>query len=293
MRYRVTHLSRYNYTEPVSLCHHLAHLVPRDHSYQRCLKTDLSVDPLPSARHGRKDFFGNHVIYFSIQQPHTVLNVTASSEIEVTPPGGPPEDPWSSPWEKVRQHLERGLDYATLDARQYALESPFIPISRQLADYAFPSFSPGRPFLEAVEDLMGRIHGDFAYDPHFTTIATPLTEVFSQRRGVCQDFAHLAIGCLRSQGLPARYVSGYLETQPPPGQPRLQGADASHAWFSVYVPGSDWFDFDPTSNQIPLAQHITTAWGRDYGDVTPLKGVLYGGGQHQIEVGVDVVRLAD
>jgi transglutaminase-like putative cysteine protease len=293
MRYRVTHRSRYRYSEPVSLCHNLAHLAPRDHAYQRCLKTDLTIDPFPSVRHARKDYFGNLATFFSIQYPHTVLTVTATSEIAMTPPQSPPEDPWSSPWENVRQHLQTGLDYETRDARQYVLDSPFIPLLPELADYAGPSFTAGRPFLDAVEDLMRRIYADFAYDPHFSTIATPLTEVLAERRGVCQDFAHLAIGGLRSQGLAARYVSGYLETLPPPGQPRLRGADASHAWFSVYVPGSGWFDFDPTNNRIPLDQHITTAWGRDFGDVTPLKGVLYGGGEHTLQVAVDVEHLSD
>jgi transglutaminase-like putative cysteine protease len=293
MRYRIRHRSRYRYSEPVSLCHNLAHLAPRDHAYQRCLKTDLSIDPLPSVRHARKDYFGNHATFFSIQHPHTVLTVTATSEIVMTPPEAPPEDPWSSPWENVRQHLQTGLDYETRDARQYVLDSPFIPLPPELAGYAAPAFTPDRPFLEAVEDLMRRIYADFAYDPHFSTIATPLAEVLAERRGVCQDFAHLAIGGLRSRGLAARYVSGYLETVPPPGQARLLGADASHAWFSVFVPGSGWFDFDPTNNQIPLDQHITTAWGRDFGDVTPLKGVLYGGGEHTLQVAVDVERLSD
>jgi transglutaminase-like putative cysteine protease len=178
-----------------------------------------------------------------------------------------------------------------LDARQYILDSPMITISPELADYAQSSFLPNRTLVDVVHDLMGRIYKDFTYDPTFTTIATPLSDVLSFRRGVCQDFAHLAIGCLRAYGMAARYISGYVETLPEPGKPRLVGADASHAWFSVYIPGTGWLDFDPTNNTVPLDQHITLAWGRDYADVTPLKGIAFGGGQHTLSVSVDVLRL--
>ena len=158
-------------------------------------------------------------------------------------------------------------------------------------EYAYDSFAPGRPFLDAVQDLTHRIYQDFTYDPHFTTVITPLSEVFEHRRGVCQDFAHFALACLRGMGLAARYVSGYLETLPPPGQPKLQGADASHAWLSVYLPEQGWFDFDPTNDQPRTEQYITIGWGRDYGDITPVKGILYGGGDHKLEVSVDVERI--
>jgi transglutaminase-like putative cysteine protease len=163
--------------------------------------------------------------------------------------------------------------------------------TRELQSYAERSFAEGRPIVEAVYDLMERIHRDFTYDPHFTTLATPLSEVLKHRRGVCQDFAHLAIGCLRTQGLAAKYISGYIETLPPPGQEKLIGADASHAWFSVFVPDTGWLDFDPTNNQMPMDQHITLAWGRDYSDVTPLKGVIFGGGKHDLKVQVHVENL--
>ncbi|HQT25374.1 MAG TPA: transglutaminase family protein, partial [Burkholderiales bacterium] len=189
-------------------------------------------------------------------------------------------------WESVRLSQ---LDVP--DALQYALDSPFVMTSSELMAYAGPSFTPGRPLLEAVQDLMQRIHADFTYDPGFTTLATPLSEVLAHRRGVCQDFAHLAIGCLRSRGLAARYVSGYIETLPFPGKEKLVGADASHAWFSVYMPELGWMDFDPTNNQIPADRHIVVAWGRDYGDVTPLKGVIFGGGDHELAVSVEVRNM--
>jgi len=178
-----------------------------------------------------------------------------------------------------------------LDARQYVLDSPMVTITPELADYAQSSFTANRALVDVVHDLMQRIYKDFTYDPAFTTIATPLSEVLSFRRGVCQDFAHLAIACLRAYGMAARYISGYVETLPEPGKPRLVGADASHAWFSVFIPGTGWLDFDPTNNTVPLDQHITLAWGRDYADVTPLKGIAFGGGQHTLSVSVDVLRL--
>ena len=178
-----------------------------------------------------------------------------------------------------------------LDARQYVLDSSMVTVTPELTDYAQYSFLPDRPLVDVVRDLMQRIYKDFTYDPTFTTIATPLSEVLGFRRGVCQDFAHLAIGCLRAYGMASRYVSGYIETLPEPGKQRLVGADASHAWFSVYVPGTGWMDFDPTNNTVPLDQHITLAWGRDYADVTPLKGIAFGGGQHSLSVSVDVLRL--
>ena len=196
-------------------------------------------------------------------------------------------------WEEVCQRLQTDLDPETLELRQYILNSPMIPTMSELRTYAERSFSKERPLLEAVEELTDRLYTDFTYDPNFTTIATPLADVIQHRRGVCQDFAHLGIGCLRALGLAARYVSGYIETNPPPDQEPLEGADASHAWFSVYLPQLGWVDFDPTNNQIPTDQHITIAWGRDYSDVTPLKGVVFGSGTHELSVSVDCQRLLD
>ncbi len=293
MIYRITHETRYAYSQPVSLCYNVAHLMPRSFGRQKCAYSKISVDPWPAAKREWEDFFGNRATYFMIQRAHDELTVKAVSEVAVTPPPEPPSTAHGVTCDEARQRLAADTAAESIDARAYVLESPFVTPSTDLAVYAAPSFAPGFPLLHAVEDLMQRIHHDFKYDPGFTTLATPLAEVLEHRRGVCQDFAHLAIGCLRSHGLAARYVSGYLETIPPPGREKLVGADASHAWFSVYVPDLGWMDFDPTNNQIPLDQHITTAWGRDYADVTPLKGVLYGGGDHTLDVAVDVERLEE
>lgn len=292
MKFRVHHVTRYLYAEPVSLCHSIAHLKPRDRSGQRTLSSQLRVDPWPAVSREHLDFFGNRQSYFSIQQSHTTLEVTAVSELLVDPPP-PPALERSAPWERVVGDLREGRDGEALAARIYTLPSPFVPSEIAALGYARASFPPRRPVLEAVADLMGRIYREFDYDPHFTTVATPLTDVIAHRKGVCQDFAHLAISCLRGLGLAARYVSGYLETLPPPGQPKLQGADASHAWFSVFVPGTGWVDFDPTNDQIPQERYITTAVGRDYQDVTPLRGVFYGGGEHRLEVAVDVAGVTE
>lgn len=291
MKYRITHETSYGYNEPVSLCHNEAHLILRNSDNQICTHRQLKIDPLPAIEHERIDFFGNVVNYFSIQTPHTTLRVTATSEIQIQSLEMLPNLSASPPWEQVSETIKNSLDPVTLEAREFILDSPFITVDDSLKTYALPSFTPDRPLLEAVNDLMNRVYTEFSYDPHFTTIITPLSEVLEHRRGVCQDFAHLMIGCIRAMGLPARYVSGYLETLPPPGQEKLQGSDASHAWLSVYVPEQGWTDFDPTNNQIPTAQHITTAWGRDYSDVTPLKGIIFGGGEHTLMVSVDVERI--
>ncbi|MGR9053448.1 MAG: transglutaminase-like domain-containing protein, partial [Gammaproteobacteria bacterium] len=200
-------------------------------------------------------------------------------------------------WEQVRELLQAQRSAGqeenpdVLEAKQFVLDSPMVSAAPELAEYAKPSFTPNRPLCEVVQNLMERIFTDFTYDPTFTTIATPLSEVLAHRRGVCQDFAHLAIGCLRSYGLAARYVSGYVESIAPQGKEKIIGGDASHAWFAVFEPINGWLEFDPTNNKMPLDQHITLAWGRDYSDVTPLKGIAYGGGQHSLVVSVDVRRL--
>jgi transglutaminase-like putative cysteine protease len=279
----------------VVLCHNEAHLTPRSSPTQRCLNGRIKVEPAPSDSAQREDFFGNPVFFFAVQHPHKQLCVKAISEVEVYPGlrHGPNRlPPNSSPWEQVRECLRTDLSPETLEARQFVLDSPFASASADLLNYVRPSFDPRRPLVEAVQHLMQRIHAEFTYDSGFSTVATPLSEVLHHRRGVCQDFAQFAIGCLRAQGLAARYVSGYLETSPPPGQQRLVGADASHAWFSVFEPELGWLDFDPTNNQIPMERHITTAWGRDYTDITPLKGVIFGGGLSELsEVSVDIENL--
>ena len=291
MKYRVTHRTTYNYASPVTLCHNLAHLSPRSCGLQAVLAHRLSIEPHPATYSEHLDIFGNHAAYFAVEQPHTELVVTAGSEIELDTDTGRLHLRSNASWEEAAARIRGQLNPGNLDARQYLLDSPMVKATAQIREYAAVSFTRGQPLAEAVHDLMQRIHLDFSYQPGFTEIATPLETVFAHRRGVCQDFAHLAIACLRAQGLAARYVSGYLETLPPPGQIRMQGADASHAWFSVYDPDVGWLDFDPTNNRIPMDQHITTAWGRDYADITPLKGVIFGGGRHRAQVAVDVERI--
>ena len=290
MKLRVSHVTSYRYPDPVSLCHSIAHLKPRDLPHQTCLSSQVRVDPWPAVSREHTDFFGNRVSYFAVQQSHSHLDVTALSEVEVRPRSLP--DPGATaPWELALERVQAGRDEGVAAARIFTLASPLVPLHLAATDYARTSFTPGRPLLEAAIDLMGRIYLEFEYDPHFSSIATPLAEVLRHRRGVCQDFAHLGLACLRGLGLAARYVSGYLETLPPPGQVKLQGSDASHAWFAVLVPDLGWVDFDPTNDQIPGEQHITTAVGRDYQDVTPLRGVFYGGGAHELRIAVDVNRV--
>lgn len=290
MKYRITHITTYDYSEPVSLCHNLAHLKLRTSTSQIEVTSHIKIEPVPAVTREFKDFFGNQVNYFVIQQAHKQLKVTASSDVNVIHTV-PVENLANPSWNNISEMLNQNTSDDMVEAKMFALDSSSISSSQTLFDYATPSFPLNRPIIEAVTELMDRIHTDFTYDPNATDIATPLDEVLKQRRGVCQDFAHLAIGCLRSLGLPARYVSGYMETLPPPGKPKLRGADASHAWFSVYIPDSGWLDFDPTNNIKPTEQHITTAIGRDFSDVTPVKGVLYGGGEHKLFVAVDVERV--
>jgi transglutaminase-like putative cysteine protease len=292
MKYRVTHRTKYNYSENVSLCHNVAHLLPRTTSQQTCRMSELKITPKPAVVNEWNDLFGNREASFSIQVPHSELVVTVISEVDVAPNGALLNGAFPIAWEQAVDYLKTAATNESIDARQFVLESDFIEFSPEVEAYGRESFIPGRALLEAVEDLMHRIYRDYDYDPGFSTLATPLQAVIEHRKGVCQDFAHLAIACLRMQGLAARYVSGYLETLPPPGKPRLVGADASHAWFSVYVPHQGWIDFDPTNASIPAEQHITAAWGRDYADVAPLKGVVFGGGKkHKLDVSVDVERI--
>lgn len=288
MIYRVKHETTYLYSQPVSMCHNEAHLIPRDRGDQTLLFNEIAVDPAAEGTSGHRDYFGNDVIFFAVQQPHEKLIVAAESLVEVKAVAAPPP-PQSTPWERVRELLREHRTPETLDALQFAFDSPFVRGSGELAAYAGKSFSPGRPIVEATFDFMRRMHGDFKYDQTATTIATPIDEVLAKREGVCQDFAHLMIGALRSLGVPARYVSGYLRTQTKDDAKSLVGADASHAWVSVYCGGLGWLDFDPTNNTMPSDAHITLAWGRDYDDVSPIKGVILGGGdEHTISVAVSV-----
>lgn len=290
MNYKITHKTEYSYTHPVNLCYNEARLSPRTFAHQHCSDSQFVVEPEPKECRERQDFFGNTVYYFTIQQPHNQLTVTVTSRVNVKGRGMQLNFAEHLTWEEVRQQLQTDRNPGIQEIRQYILDSPMVPMMPELHVYAEKSFAKGQPLLEAVDDLTTRLYTDFTYDPNFTTIATPLADVIKHRRGVCQDFAHLGIGCLRALGLAARYVSGYIETVPPPDQEPLEGADASHAWFSVYLPQLGWVDFDPTNNQIPADQHITVAWGRDYADVTPLKGVVFGSGTHELSVSVDCQR---
>lgn len=298
MRYRIVHETEYSCSEAVSVGHNEARLKPRPTGRQTLLDHFLSIFPEPSIRSETFDYFGNPIVRFSFNQGYRKLAVTAVSEIEIAdfaPTTGP--TPGSGPsWEELRLAILRRLRPADLTASEFVFESPRCRVTAEFADYARQSFATGRPAIEAATELMGRIHRDFQFDPTATTVTTPVEQVFRQRRGVCQDFAHLFLSLLRSLGLSARYVSGYLRTLPPPGKPRLVGADASHAWISLWCGGAlGWIDFDPTTNLLPGrgADHITIAWGRDYGDIAPLKGVFIGGGQCGMSVGVDVSEVDD
>lgn len=292
MRYKSIHTTIYDYIEPVSLCHNVFHLTARTGPGQNRRSSELRISPPPSVMTERLDFFGNTATFATIEEPHRQLSVTSINVTELTPAEPPPADQ-TLPWETVRDQLRRECAPDIVAASQFTFDSPYIRIGDAFAAYAAPSFPTGRPILEAVIDLTRRIHSEFRYDPTATTLATPIKEVLERRHGVCQDFAHLQIGCLRSLGLAARYVSGYLRTNPLPGGPRLTGAEASHAWVSVFCPGSGWIDIDPTNNQIPSDQHIVLAWGRDYDDVSPIKGVILGGGTHTVKVMVDIVPITN
>lgn len=292
MKYKITHTTTYHYGEAVPVCHNEVHLTPRESNRLACRQHRLSIKPHPEAVGRRYDYFGNLLHHFSIQENHRRLCVTSISRVEVLP-RSPLAFEQSPSWESVRDGLQGEMSDERLEAMQFVLESPSITLLPGLREYAEPSFPSGRPILAAVRNLTDRIHTDFKFDPRATTVNTPLEDVLELRRGVCQDFAHLQIGCLRSLGLAARYVSGYLRTIPPPGKPRLVGADASHAWLSVFCDDVGWIDVDPTNNCFPSTDHITVAWGRDYTDVCPIKGVFVGGGTHSMKVSVDVEPLND
>jgi len=289
--YKVVHTTSYTYNEPVSICHNIARLVPRSFDRQVCKKSAISISPQPGATEEYEDFFGNKVMYFAIQQEHKKLTVTVSSEIEKTNRENPEMDLYTAvAWEELKE-LARQTTPAWLEVYQYIPETIFTAATPEIKAYAMQSYTAGRAMFDATFDLMQRIYRDFEFKPGFTTIATPLSVVMKARKGVCQDFAHLAIACVRSVGLPARYVSGYLETLPPPGVEKLNGVDASHAWFAVFIPEMGWVEFDPTNNQVPSNQHITIGWGRDYADIAPMKGVIISSGGHQLVVSVDVRRI--
>ncbi|MGZ4702427.1 MAG: transglutaminase family protein [Ilumatobacteraceae bacterium] len=289
MRYRVRHSTEYRYSAQVINGHTVAHLRPRLTPTQTVRESEVTT--VPAADHADEylDVFGNHVSYRAVEQVHDQLVVVAQSEVDITQPV---ELLWSPPWEEVRSIVATDGSPDGLLARMCSIESTLVTPSADLARFASWSFLPGRPFHEAVVDLSHRIFAEFAFDPGFSDVTTPLAEVLTHRRGVCQDFAHLAIGTMRSLGLPARYVSGYVENEPSPGEPKMVGADASHAWCAVYVPGWGWLDVDPTNDQVPPLCHVTVGWGRDYADVAPVRGVVFGSpATQELEVAVEVTRL--
>lgn len=287
MRYKVIHRTEYEYHSGVSVSQHMLHLRPRATERQRLDTFQLTVEPPIGTSNVHEDFYGNLVDIFSIDIPHKVLVVTSTSHLEVASPVWP-EPSSTPPWERARDAAiaEVGDGHPI----EFLYDSTKIAQSATFRDYALKSFTPGRPLLSALLDLVNRMYREFKFDPKATNTTTPIEEAFTKKRGVCQDFAHIGIACLRSLGLPARYVSGYLETVPPPGKVRLAGADASHAWISVWCPGLGWIDADPTNNLLPGDRHVTIGWGRDFGDVSPIRGVAVGGGDHTLKVGVDVLR---
>jgi transglutaminase-like putative cysteine protease len=289
--YRIDHHTHYAYAATVSTSQHVAYLEPRSLPRQRVIAHTLTTDPPPSALTRRLDYFGNAAAHFTLVTPHDSLVVAGRSQVTVDA-RDTVVDPLRSPaWEDARERLAFRRGEPAGQQSQFVWASPYVALAPELADFALRSFQPRRPLLDAALDLMHRIHDEFRFDPSATTITTPVSRVLEERHGVCQDFAHLQISCLRALGLPARYVSGYLLTDPPPGQPRLIGADASHAWLSVHCPAHGWIDLDPTNALQPETRHITLAWGRDYGDVSPLRGVVLGGEEHTLTVGVSVVPL--
>ena len=290
MTYDIIHRTIYEYAAPVTVSHHAARLEPRALPHQHTDNFSLRIGPTPALIKPRVDFFGNQVCSFSIQEIHRELEITATSRVTVSATTKPALA-LSPAWEEVAKLFSDPVSPEVVEPYQFAFDSPLLRASPELADYARESFTVGRPLLVAVADLNRRIFTDFKYDSTATTVATPLEEVLEKRRGVCQDFAHLGIACLRSLGLPARYVSGYLRTRPPEGKERLVGADASHAWFSVICPSTGWQDFDPTNNILTAEEHITIAFGRDYSDVSPVTGVITGGGSHRVKVSVDVAEV--
>lgn len=292
VRYHVLHETRYAYEQPVRESRQLIRLQPRELPWQHCTAHRLRISPEPSRSQAFTDSFGNRIVASHFETAHDELAVRSECWVELSARALPAADD-SPPWEDVREKLRykagTGLSSALLEASAFLFESADIRIKRVFAEYAAVSFTPGRPLLAACDELMQRIFTEFTFDPEATEVSTPIIEVFERRCGVCQDFAHFMIACLRSLGLSARYVSGYLLTRPPPGRKRLIGADATHAWVSVFVPGHGWVDLDPTNSIRANLEHITIGWGRDFSDISPQRGVILGGGTHEPEISVTVV----
>jgi len=291
VRYRVVHETRYSYQSAVTLSQQYLHLTPRSFAHQKTGSHHIAVEPLAEDAMEGRDYFGNSTRHVTITSPHKSLLVRAESTVLLVPRYDLSRMSGSLSWESLRDSMHYMRDAATLEACRYLYDSPHVRCSPELALYAHASYTPGRPQLEAALDLTQRIFDDFEFDDKATDISTPLEEVLKGRRGVCQDFAQLMIGCLRSLGLPARYMSGYILTHPPEGQPRMAGADASHAWVSVFCPDLGWIDFDPTNRCLVQNEHITLGWGRDFSDVTPMRGIVLGGGAQELQVSVTVIPL--
>jgi transglutaminase-like putative cysteine protease len=290
MTCKIAHRTVYGYSAPVTVSQHAARVEPRSLRNQFLEEFSLDIAPEPSVRKTRTDYFGNRICFFSIQEVHSRLEIVAECRVTVVPVTQPVLS-LSPRWEQVARLFSDPVSPEVVEPYEFVFDSPLLRASPALADYARQSFSAASPLLASVLDFNRRIHADFKYDKIATTVATPLEEVIKNRRGVCQDFAHFGIACLRSLGLAARYVSGYLRTQPAGGKPALVGADASHAWFSVFCPGLGWIDFDPTNNVMPETAHITLAYGRDFNDVSPVSGIITGGGKHNVKAGVTVSVL--
>lgn len=288
MRYCIDHVTEYRYDEAVTLSYQVAHLRPLDTPWQRCIDHVLEVAPSPDLRQDATDYFGNPTTRFEIARPHTTLKVRARSLVDVSRGGS--SLPIPSAWEDVAAHFRQPIlaDRDERSACEFLFATPHTPTNEVVRAFFAAVFKPGRPTLETLMALMAHIHDGFEFDPDATRVETSLSEVLALRRGVCQDFTHLMIAAVRAMGLPARYVSGYLLTKPPPGQARLVGVDASHAWVSVFVPGCGWLEFDPTNNVRPTDEHIALGYGRDFSDVSPLRGVILGGGNHALDVAVTV-----
>ena len=292
MLLHVVHETRYDYSPAVKTAQHMAHLKPAHNTQQQVLEHELTIDPAPARQGEAIDVYGNTRAFFSLQVRHEQLKVVARSLVTTSAPPIPQSD---MTWEEVRERLRYHRGAAYDPAAEFVFASPYVPRHEAFIKYAMPSFTPGRPLLQAARDLMQRINADFEYETEATDVSTPAHEALELRKGVCQDFAHVMLACLRSLGLPARYVSGYLLTEPPPGKTRLVGADASHAWVSLYLPGDGtpgaWTDLDPTNRRAPGEDYVTVATGRDYSDLSPVRGVLHGGANHKLHVAVTVTPV--
>ena len=293
MKYRVRHYTEYTYDDPVSICYNRLCLTPMSMPAHECLTSDINIVPEPNALDFRTDFFGNQLAFFSIHQEHKRLRINSSSIVDVQDRENMARASSCSVLYEQVKRLEAYSPEERSEIVQYVLPSHYIPYSEVIKEFAAECFPQGTTLWKACDALMKKIHKNIVFKPGFTTINTPVESVIQLKKGVCQDFAHLMITCLRNMGVPARYVSGYIETIPPPGKEKLVGADASHAWVSVCFPGVGWIEFDPTNCQLPADKHIIVAYGRDYLDVAPIKGIVFSAGKQKLTVKVDVESMSE